>query len=178
MKRLFVPFLVLAVLFFLGSSAYAQKGGRPSGTPGVTPASGASHSEGSSHSGKGNTVDAGKKTPDELLNQNQKLSDNLAALLKKMGVNATPQQACQNFKNLGQCVAAIHVSHNLGIDFNSLACDMTLKPVAGSTCPAGTGTGSKGMNLGQSIEALKPGTSGKTESQKAMKQANQDIKAS
>ena len=178
MKRLFVPFLALAALFFLGSSAYAQKGGRPSGTPGATPSSASSRSDASSHPASGNAADAGKKTPDELLNQNHKLSDNLAALLTKMGVNATPQQACQNFKNLGQCVAAIHVAHNLKIDFNSLACDMTLKPVAGATCPTGTGTGAKGMSLGQSIEALKPGTSGKTESQKAMKQANQDIKGS
>jgi hypothetical protein len=95
-----------------------------------------------------------------------------------MGVNATPQAACANFKNLGQCVAAIHVANNLGIDFNKLACDMTLKPVTTSACPAGTGTGSKGISLGASIDALKPGTDGKTETKKAVTQANQDMKGS
>jgi hypothetical protein len=94
------------------------------------------------------------------------------------GMPLTPQEACANFKNLGQCVAAIHVSNNLGIDFNKLACDMTLKPVTTSTCPAGTGTGSKGISLGASIDLLKPGASGKTEAQKATTQANQDINGS
>jgi hypothetical protein len=176
MKRIFVPCLALAVLFFLGSSTYAQHG-RPSGTPGAPGSIGASHSDASAHSASGNAgaVNTGKKTPDQLLSQNTKLSGNLGNLLTKMGVNATPQQACQNFKNLGQCVAAIHVANNLGIDFNSLACDMTLKPAGSGTCSA---TPAKSMSLGSSIEALKPGASGKTEAQKAMKQANQDIKES
>lgn len=52
---------------------------------------------------------------------------------------------------------------------------MTLKPVNTSMCPAGTGTGSKGMSLGASIEALKPGTDSKTESHK---EAIQDMKDS
>jgi hypothetical protein len=32
------------------------------------------------------------------------------------------------------------------------------------------------MSLGASIDALKPGTDGKTEAQKAVTQANQDLK--
>jgi hypothetical protein len=95
-----------------------------------------------------------------------------------MGVTATPQQVCPNFKNLGQCVAAIHVAHNLGINFNSLECDMTLKPVPGSACPLNTATGSKGMSLGASIDALKPGTDSKTEAKKAVTQAKQDMSGS
>jgi hypothetical protein len=113
--------------------------------------------------GSANTADPstskGPKTPDELLSQNSKLSGNLQKLLP---TGMTTQEACANFKNLGQCVAAIHVAHNLGIDFNSLECDMTLKPVPPSTsttttsCPAGTATGTKGMSLGASIQALDP----------------------
>jgi hypothetical protein len=152
----------------------------PLGAPGADPGSlGTSHGGGSSRNvGNANGTESGKKTPDQLLGQNTKLSDNLSNLLTKMGVTATPQQACQNFKNLGQCVAAIHVANNLGIDFNKLACDVTLKPVTTTTCPAGTATGTKGVSLGASIDALKPGTDGKTESQKAVTQANHDIKGS
>jgi hypothetical protein len=119
-----------------------------------------------------------------LLGQNKKLSENLSNLLSKMGLKnpdgsaVTAQEACANFKNLGQCVAAIHVANNLGISFNQLACDMTLKPVNTATCPSGTGTGAKGMSLGASIDALKPGTYGKAESHKAVTQANQDLKSS
>jgi hypothetical protein len=170
-------------------AAQGRGGDGPAGAPGVSGAhaplgtpgadAGTSHSRGSSrNAGNTNTTNAGKKTPDQLLTQNTKLSDNLSKLLTKMGVTATPQQACQNFKNLGQCVAAIHVANNLGIDFNSLACDMTLKPVTTSTCPAGTATGTKGISLGASIDALKPGTDGKTEAQKGMTQANQDLNGS
>src|SRR5260370_4929734 len=122
-QRLFVPFRALAALPSLGPSAYAQGRRGPSGTPGANP-SGAggmgagaapSHGDASSHSGSANSgnagsTDAGKKTPDQLLSNNTKLSGNLAKLLPK---DVTPQQACDGFRNLGQCVAAIHVSHNL-----------------------------------------------------------------
>ncbi len=174
MKRLSVPFLALATLLFLGSSAYAQHGRGPGATPGATAAS--SHSDASSHSGSGNSgsMDSGKKAPDQLLSQNTKLSDNLSKLLP---TGVTAQQACNGFKNLGQCVAAIHVSQNVGLDFNALKCDMTgtaATPTA--TCP--TNTSSKKLSLGQAIDTLKPGTDSKSESEEAMKQAHQDIKGS
>ena len=162
-----------------GGAPGVSGGHGPLGAPGADPGGlGTSHGGGSSRNSNANAADSGKKTPDQLLAQNTKLSGNLSNLLTKMGVTATPQQACQNFKNLGQCVAAIHVANNLGIDFNKLACDMTLKPITTSTCPAGTAAGTKGISLGASIDALKPGTDGKTESQKAMTQANQDLKGS
>jgi len=181
---------VLAIgLWLMPISAAAQgRGvGRTDGAPGGfgshaplgAPGADVDNRHGSAHDATtSGPKDAERKTPDQLLNQNTKLSDHLSSLLSKLGVNATPQQACQNFKNLGQCVAAIHVANNLGIDFNKLACDMTLKSVTASPCPAGTGTGSKGMSLGASIDALKPGTDGKTETKKAVTQANQDIKSS
>jgi hypothetical protein len=187
---------VLAIgLWLMPISAAAQgRGvGRPEGAPGGfgshaplgSPGADAGNGHGSAHDrSTGGSKDAGRKTPDELLTQNTKLSDNLSNLLNKMGLKTvngtplTPQEACANFKNLGQCVAAIHVSNNLGINFNSLACDMTLKSVTTSACPAGTATGTKGMSLGASIDALKPGTDGKTEAQKAVTQTNHDMKGS
>lgn len=187
---------VLAIgLWLMPISAVAQgRGvGRPDGAPGGfgshaplgAPGTDVGNGHGSAHDATtSGPKDAGKKAPDQLLNQNTKLSDNLSNLLNKMGLKTvdgaplTPQEACANFKNFGQCVAAIHVASNLGIDFNKLACDMTLKPISTSTCPAGTGTGSKGISLGASIDALKPGTDSKTESQKAVTQANEDMKGS
>jgi len=165
-----------ATISISAAPALAQRA-RPGATPGAS-TTGAGHSEASSHSGLGNAgaTNAGTKTPDQLLTQNTKLSSNLAKLLP---TGTTPRQACQNFKNLGQCVAAIHVARNRGIDFNSMACDMTLKPVAPATsCPAGTGTGSKGMSLGKSIQTLDPNADAKSESKKATKQADADLKES
>ena len=153
----------------------------PLGAPGGDADNGNGH--GSAHDATASgPKDSGKKSPDELLGQSKNLSGNLNNLLSKMGLKnpdgsaVTAQEACANFRNLGQCVAAIHVSNNLGIDFNKLACDMTLKPVNTSMCPAGTGAGSKGMSLGASIDALKPGSDAKTEAQKGTAQANQDMK--
>ncbi len=175
MRKLFtVGVAVLAIglwLIPIRAAAQGRSVGRPEGSPGVSGSHaplGAPHDSGSTNSG----THGGSKTPDQLLTQNKNLSNNLANLLTKMGVNATPQQACANFRNLGQCVAAIHVANNLGIDFNTLACDMTRMPVGTGTC---TSVPSKAMSLGASIDALKPGTDSKAELKKANTQTKQDI---
>jgi len=186
MRKLFtVGVAVLAIglwLIPIRAAAQGRSVGRPEGSPGVSgshaplgaPGANASTTHGSAHdSGSTNSgTHGGSKTPDQLLTQNKNLSNNLANLLTKMGVNATPQQACANFRNLGQCVAAIHVANNLGIDFNTLACDMTRMPVGTGTC---TSVPSKAMSLGASIDALKPGTDSKAELKKANTQTKQDI---
>jgi hypothetical protein len=121
-----------------------------------------------------NSTARGPKTPDELLTQNTKLSSNLAALLPA-GTNI--QTAAQGFKNLGQFVAAVHVSHNLGISFACLKSDMTdTAPATGVTCPSGTGTGPKALSLGASIQALDP-TLTKSDVKNATKTATDQAKA-
>jgi hypothetical protein len=173
-KHKVVSVLGLAVGLFLGAPSYAQKDHGASAAAGHGPNGMGSTHGNSSNAGNGGSGDAGKKAPDQLLSQNTKLSSKLQSLLPN---GVTPQQACNGFKNLGQCVAAIHVSNNLGLDFNALKCDMTGKadtPTA--ACP--TTTSSKKLSLGQSIESLKPGAAGKVESQKAAHQADEDLKDS
>src|SRR5262249_23224067 len=82
---------------------------RPSGPSGMTTA----------HRGTQSVRQArsGGRSPQQLLNRNSRLSSNLQKLLP---AGTTPQQACSGFTSLGRCVAAIHVSHNLGIPFPSL----------------------------------------------------------
>jgi hypothetical protein len=125
--------------------------------------------------GNPNGTTSGQKSPEDLLNQNTKLASNLDNLLKPY--NMTAQQACQGFKNLGQCVAAIHVSHNLkNVNFNCLKWDMTgVAAPSGTSCPSGTG--SKIMGLGQSIQQLDPQANAKSEASTAKKQASQDLKS-
>jgi hypothetical protein len=162
--------LAVAVMAF-SSFAFAQHGGgggRPAGAgAGMGAGSSMGSSMGSSH-GSGMSGDRGNsgqpasmnsgKTPSEILTQNTKLSDNLE---KQLPPGMTAQQACAGFKNLGQCVAAIHVSHNLDIPFSDLKTKMT-------------GSGSE--SLGKAIGDLKPSVDAKAESKKAQKQANQDLK--
>jgi hypothetical protein len=97
------------------------------------------------------------RTTQQLLDQNTKLSSNLQKLLP---AGMTTQDACSGFRNLGQCVAAIHVSHNLGISFTDLKDKMT---------------GSNPESLGKSIHELKPDANAKTETKKAEKQAKSDM---
>lgn len=109
-------------------------------------------------------------TTDQQLAKNSKLAGKIEHLT---GMPA--QQACSGFKNLGQCVAAAHVSKNLGISFACMKSDMTgTAPAAGSVCPAGTG--SKSMSLGKAIQTLDPGADNKLEAKKGEKEADQDLK--
>ena len=95
------------------------------------------------------------------LSQNKQLSSKLEGLLHLQGPNALTQlQAdAQGFKNLGQFVAAVHVSNNLGIPFSTLKQNML----------------AQGGSLGKAIQAANPKASAKTEIKKAKKQADADL---
>ncbi|PYX63172.1 MAG: hypothetical protein DMG74_18060 [Acidobacteria bacterium] len=57
-----------------------------------------------------------QRTMDQQLSKNTRLSSKIQTLT---GIDAP--KACDGFKNLGQCVAAAHVSKNLGISFDCQA---------------------------------------------------------
>lgn len=154
--------LVLAVL--LNSALTLAQHGR-----GVGGNMGATHhgsvKDDSSHAPQHETIS-------DQLSKKSKLSNKLQTLT---GMPA--QQACSGFKNLGQCVAAAHVSRNLGLSFACMKADMTGQaPAKGSSCP--TGTGFKSMSLGRSIQTLSPNANQKVEAKKAQRQADADIKNS
>ena len=176
MKRSSVFLMAFALVLYLGIPAFAQHGrafsggvgggigGRPS-TPGEV---GRGHSGSEIESpteqrskgevSKDNTSSTGKKTTSDLLNQNTKLSSNLQGLLPT-GTNL--QDAAKGFDHLGQFVAAVHVSHNLGIPFDQLKTKMM-----------------NGDSLGQAIHELKPNVDAKKETIKANQQALEDMEKS
>ncbi len=178
MKRTYIFVLAVAIALYC-APAFAQHGHGPGGAGGPGGMGAGSGMGNSSHAnsnggGAGSGVSGASashgKTMDQLLTQNTKLSDKISAL-----TGESAQQSCDGFKNLGQCVAAAHVSKNLGISFACLKSDMTgTAPAAGTTCPAGTG--SKSMSLGKAISTLSPDTNSKAESKKGQVQANQDLK--
>ncbi len=167
---------IMALLLAASLAAYAQHG-RPSGMPSGPPSNaGAGAGMGSGRdmgAGMGTThgrsgemgnsatrsTDIGKQSPD-VLSTNTKLSSKLDKLLPS---GMTAKDACSGFKNLGQCIAAIHVSNNLGISFADLKSKMT---------------GSGAVSLGTAIHEIKPDVSAKAEARKAQKQANQDLQQS
>lgn len=169
--------LSIIAILFIATLSYAQKGGShgggsaPSGPPasagGGMGASNAGTGSGTGHAGSTSTNSNGrtgsadshsqKPSTTDLLNQNTKLSSNLQKLLP---AGTTPQQACSGFKNLGQCVAAIHVSNNLGISFSDLK---------------NKTTGANAENLGKAIHDLKPDVNAKGAKKKAEAQAKNDL---
>ncbi len=177
MKRTYVFVLSVAVALYC-APAFAQHGHAPAGPSGMGSAKGmggASHASAGSNNASthaGSAAAANGKTMDQLLTRNTKLSDKIASL-----TGESAQQSCTGFKNLGQCVAAAHISKNLGISFDCLKSDMTgTAPATSSSCPADTG--SKSMSLGKSIETLSPTVNSKTEAKKGQQQAGQDLKDS
>jgi hypothetical protein len=165
MKRIFVTItLAAAAAFILAIPAAAQ--GRSQSHPGGGSAAGGSM-------GGGHGMDAsgtpGPHTTDQLLTQNTQLSSKLTSLLPA-GTNL--QTAASGFRNLGQFVAAVHVSHNLGIPFDQLKCtELATADACGTmTVPP------KGSHLGQAIQTLKPAM-GSTDSKSAAKQAEKEASA-
>jgi hypothetical protein len=158
MKRSTISLTVLAMLLFLGGipalAQHGHGGGPPAGKgPGTA-------SPGGISSGKDSSSTPGKKTPDELLARNPKLTSKLQTL-----IGQDPQVACKEFKNVGQCVAAAHVAHNLGGS-------CTFANLKGAT------TGSHPESLGQAIHGCNPHVDAKAEAKKGKKQADDDLKES
>lgn len=158
MKNIKVVLSIAALAAFMALPVYAQHGG----------GHGASSStmHGSSSSTHGNSADAkadksssshGPSSVGEKLTDNTKLAAKLQSLLP---AGTDLQTAASGFKNLGQFVAAVHVSHNLGIPFDQLKAKMIGPPKE---------------SLGQAVHALKPDADSKTETGKATKQAKQDM---
>jgi len=181
MKRL-IPIATGVLLFVsLGSAPlFAQKPhGGGAGNSGATGA--AMHGVNGGHGAGNPSIENGKgvsaSSPTTVLTRNTKLDTHLTSQLQTKGLlpkGTDLKDACVGFKNLGQCIAAIHVSHNLNVPFACLSADVTgTAPASGSSCPSGTGKNK--MSLGKSIQTLSPNSTAKTEEKTATKQANDDI---
>lgn len=164
------PLTALALVAF-GLSASAQHG-RPSGAgPGAAGGAGAPSGMSAGHAdmGMGNATmvrpNVGSEGPGTALS-NPKLDSSLTAALGHSGVTipgGNLQTACAGFKNLGECVAALHVSKNLGIPFSGLQARMT---------------GANAVSLGKAIQDLDgANVNAKSESKKGSKQAKADLNA-
>jgi hypothetical protein len=97
-------------------------------------------------------------TVSQRIEKNPTLTARLQSLLP---AGMTLDQAAAGFKNQGQFIAALHVSHNLNIPFADLKADMT---------------GANHDSLGQAIHALKPTADATAEVKKADREADTDIK--
>jgi hypothetical protein len=175
--NMFVRGLLFTTLAF-SVSGLAQHGaagaasGRPTGAgPGSTSMPTGAGSENSGRSSDMGSMgrshsSAASQSPTKVLD-NAKLGSSLTNALEKSGIlipGGDLKSACAGFKNLGQCVAAMHVAKNLDIPggFDALKAKMT---------------GSNSASLGKAIQELSPNANAKEETKKATKQANHEISA-
>jgi hypothetical protein len=106
--------------------------------------------------------------------QSKKLASQLQAILPP---RTKLEDACTAFRQLNDCVATLHVSHNLKIKFNCLKWDVTgAQPNSGNVSACKAPEGGKPVSLAKAIQTLKPEADAKTEAKSAEKRAHEDIK--
>ena len=104
----------------------------------------------------------------------------LTTSLQAQGVlaaNATATDACAPFAALDDCLAALHASHNLGVDFNCLRADATGVHTSADTSGCKVADGEKAQGLNKSIHQLRPDANAKQATKDAEQQAKDDLKA-
>ena len=180
MKRLTILSLTLMSLVLTSDLATAQRGGGRSGSPaGPPPMSQRGQVQDRSNRPVRETQATGSasrehqtqsdKTVGTQLENNTHLTTQLQGLFP---TGTDLQLASSGFKNLGQFVAAAHVSKNLGIPFDQLK----LRMLGSSTTAAESGDSP--VSLGKAIKELRPEADASAEVKKAERQAKEEIKQS
>ncbi len=176
MKTTILVVAVAAMSFSFGAGRAAAQGPQGAGA-----GSASSSSSGSSHSL--NPIKWVKKDPksaSDQLDAKDEQDKKLTANLQAQGVlpaNADAKVACENFKGLNDCVAALHASKNLGVDFNCMKSNLTGVQTGADMSSCKGSAGDKSMSLSKAIHAMKPDADAKAEAKNAEKQAKDDLKA-
>jgi hypothetical protein len=170
-------------LMTVGADRAAAQGPAGAGASGSTQHS--SQSSQSSHSSHSlNPIKWIKKDKDSKnsADSNASRSDiekKLTPKLQAEGVlpaNSNTTDACTPFTALNECLAALHASHNLGMDFNCLRANVTgvLTNADLSGCKGSIGDKAQGLN--KAIHELKPEANAKEQTKNAEQQAKDDLK--
>lgn len=145
--------LLTITFLFVSAFAYSQTGaqganGAPTGAyqPNTNPES---------------SLDPADRSPQKVLEGDKKL---VARLQKLLPEQVTPQQACDGFKKLGDCVSTLHVAQNLRIPL----IELKNKVIADKSHDA----------IEKAIHELRPDVDAKAEKKKAQKQAERDMPVS
>jgi hypothetical protein len=176
MKKTGFAVLILAAGFSFGTTQANAQG--PAGVGATAAASSSSSGSGSSHSLnpiKWIKKDKSSSNSAPSTDQNKRLT----ARLQQNGVLAADgdvSTSCATFKNLNDCVAALHASHNVGLDFNCVRADVTGVQTSGDVSGCKGPIGDKAVSLQEALKRLKPEVDSKAEAKSAEKQAKDDLK--
>jgi len=175
MKKASFAVLFLAAGVSFGAAAANAQG--PAGVGATDAASRSSTKSSSSHSM--NPIKWIKKDKSNSASSSDKnllLTEHLhekGVLAANLDVNS----ACSVFKNLNDCLASLHASHNTGLDFNCIRADVTGVQTNADISACKGPIGNKAVSLQEALKRLKPEVDAKTEAKSAEQQAKDDLKA-
>jgi hypothetical protein len=113
------------------------------------------------------------ETPGSRSDVERKLTPSLQAQ-GVLAANAT--DACASFMALDGCLAALHASHNLGVDFNCLRADVPGVHTSADVSGCKVADGEKSQSLNKAIHQLKPDVNARQATKDAEQQAKDDLK--
>jgi len=177
-KTLFVGAVLLfgvSISLTVGAEQAAAQG--PAGVGASDAAQDSSHSLHSLNPIKWVKKDS-KNSTDGLGNRSEvekKLTPSLQAH-GMLAANATATDACAPFTALDECLAALHASHNLGVDFNCLRANATGVHTGTDVSGCKVADGEKAQGLNKAIHQLKPDVNAKQATKDAEQQAKDDLK--
>jgi hypothetical protein len=177
-KTLFVgAILVFVVSIYLTVGAEKSAAQGPAGVGASDAAQDNSHSLHSLNPIK--WVKKDSKNSTDALGSRSEVEKKLTPGLQARGIltaNTTATDACAPFTALDECLAALHASHNLGVDFNCLRADVTGVHTGADVSGCKVADGEKAQGLNKSIHQLKPDVSAKQATKEAEQQAKDDLK--
>ena len=175
MKKLWMVVAIVLMSVSGGVGRAAAQG--PAGAGATAAAQSSSHAPHSYNPIK--WVKKSPKTGSDWHDANSEPGKKLTAKLQGTGVlaaNTNIAEACATFKVLSDCLAALHASHSLALDFNCVKSDMTGVQTGADMSACKEPGGDKGVSLSKTIQLLKPGADAKAEAKNAERQANEDLK--
>jgi hypothetical protein len=183
MKRslLMVAVLILSVSLFLTAGAERAGAQGPAGAGASTAAQGSSSSH-SSHSLnpiKWVKKDKGSKNSPDSNGNRSDIEKKLTPKLQSQGLlpaNSNATDACAPFTALNECLAALHASRNLGLEFNCLRANVTGVHTNADLSGCKGSIGDKAQGLHKAIHELNPNADAKGATKNAEQQAKDDLK--
>jgi hypothetical protein len=93
-----------------------------------------------------------------------------------LGANTTATDACAPFTMLDGCLATLHASHNLGVDFICLRAAVTGVHTSADVSGCTVADGETPLGLRKAIHQLEPDANAKQAAKDAEQQAEDDLK--
>jgi len=183
MKRKFFGVVITAVGLFafitVGAERAVAQG--PAGAGASTAAQGSSKSSDSHSSHSLNPIKWVKRDSKKSVDSNGSRSDvekKLTPKLQAQGVlpaNSNATDACASFTALNECLATLHASRNLGLDFNCLRASVTGVHTTANISGCKAADGEKPVSLNKAIHVLSPSADAKRSTKTAEQQAKDDL---